>query len=168
MITVAGIIVIAVVALVAKSLLAEEIRGCIDQLPAWMLRRAAGHLPPGEEDTLTGAWLPDLAFEQHKAEGRPLTRLFIGIFFGRPPARSRRQWRRGTGAGPPAAHSYGRAQLTATVGADTPDTARQVHVRRLSAYPRSTPTENLPPAASAPPTGGRPSWRRSSDYDGHH
>lgn len=149
MITIVGIIVIAVIILVAKSLLTEEIRGWIDQLPAWMLCRAARYLPPEEEDTLTAAWLPDLAFEQHKAEGRPLTRLVIGISFAghllvTTPMEARHRRRSA------AEYSVTDApELTATAEAVAPDADRQVHVgahaRRLSAYPCPIPTGNLPP-----------------------
>ena len=70
MITVAGIIVIAVIALVAKSLLAEEVRGWIDEPPVLDAAPRRRHLPrPREEDTLTRGLAPwFLAFEQHKAE----------------------------------------------------------------------------------------------------
>ena len=59
--------------LLVKGMLTDEIRGWLNRLPGWLLRRAAKQLGPDRQEIYEELWLPDLEFILH--EDRPITLL---------------------------------------------------------------------------------------------
>lgn len=70
-----------ILALTASGLLSDEIRGCLDLIPHFILRLAAAQLfKPGEREVIyEEEWLPELIWALRNAESRPITRLILGI-----------------------------------------------------------------------------------------
>lgn len=69
----------AVIVGVLTSLLIKETEGLIDALPGLMLRLARRRLPAGDRDELYDEWTAELHVALYFTEGRPLSRLLLGI-----------------------------------------------------------------------------------------
>ncbi len=67
---------------VLSSLIKDEIRGWLDLLPSGILRLAALLLKFDQRKTIyEDEWVPELYHILRKADTRPISRLFIGIYF---------------------------------------------------------------------------------------
>jgi transcriptional regulator with XRE-family HTH domain len=64
---------------VFTSLLTKETEGFIDALPGLVLRLARRRLPADGRDDLYDEWAAELHIALHQTEGRPLSRLVLGI-----------------------------------------------------------------------------------------
>ncbi|UJW28617.1 tetratricopeptide repeat protein [Saccharothrix sp. AJ9571] len=83
MILVGGAITVAgtLLALIGADLLSEEIRTRIQQLPLWLLRRAARSLPPELNSVYEDEWRPELMSTLQNDRWGPITRLARGTAF---------------------------------------------------------------------------------------
>jgi hypothetical protein len=67
---------------VVRDLLREEIRGWLELLPVVLLRAVLLLVPADQRKELyEQEWLPDLLCHLRDAEGRPITRLVVGVKF---------------------------------------------------------------------------------------
>lgn len=68
------------VLMAVKDLISQELRGWLELVPVALLRLVATRIPVDQREELyEQEWLPELLFNLRKAEGRPITRLVVGI-----------------------------------------------------------------------------------------
>lgn len=88
---IAGTFIGAALLLGVSELIADEARGWLELAPRGILRLVATRLPSGQREAIYNEeWLPELLCELRKGEGRPITRLIIGITFAADMARGAR------------------------------------------------------------------------------
>lgn len=72
--------VLTLVLMAVKDLISQELRGWLELVPVALLRLVATRIPVDQREELyEQEWLPELLFNLRKAEGRPITRLVVGI-----------------------------------------------------------------------------------------
>jgi hypothetical protein len=73
--------VITLVLVTVKDLISQELRGWLELVPAALLRLVVATRIPADqrEELYEQDWLPELIYHLRKAEGRPITRLVVGI-----------------------------------------------------------------------------------------
>lgn len=81
--------IVAALLLGVSQVIADEARGWLELAPRGILRLVAMRLPSGQREAIYNEeWLPELLREMRKGEGRPITRLIIGIMFAADMARA--------------------------------------------------------------------------------
>lgn len=129
----------AVVLAVLTGLLTKEAEGLIDALPGLMLRLARRRLPDGDRDDLYEEWAAELHVALHHSEGRPLTRLLLGVRYSAGLLRTARR----------IADELGPARRTSPARWDTESPADVLPDRQ-----RPAPADPVPVAVPQPPRGG--------------
>jgi hypothetical protein len=106
MIALLGFLGAAILAPIVTGLLAKEAEGWIAIAPVGLLRIARRLVPKNQRDQLYDEeWFPELHEALHGTEGRPLTRLWLGIRFSLGLIRSARRTAREMGGARGNAHS---------------------------------------------------------------
>ena len=80
MITIVVGFVVAALLLALSGLIGDEVRGWLEFVPRCILRLVAMRLPADQRRAIYNEeWLPELIYHLREAEGRPITRLVVGI-----------------------------------------------------------------------------------------
>lgn len=88
MITIVVLFIIAALLAALSGLIGDEVRGQLERLPFGILWLVAGRLPADlRQAVYREEWRPDLIQHMQEADGRPITRLIVGIKYAADMAR---------------------------------------------------------------------------------
>src|SRR5262245_13620329 len=64
---------------VVISMVTKEAEAWLYMVPGWLLRVARRRIPVSHREELYEEWAAELYYALHRSEGRPLTRLWLGV-----------------------------------------------------------------------------------------